>query len=43
LRRLADKKNLRAVFLDGKLAARQPADSYPVSVLAPDLLTIGSI
>ncbi|MFZ1040506.1 MAG: amidohydrolase family protein [Anaerolineales bacterium] len=42
LRRLADKKNLRAVFLDGKLAARQPADSYPVSVLAPDLLTIGS-
>jgi len=43
LRRLADKKNLRAVFLDGKLVARQPADSYPVSVLAPDLLTIGSI
>jgi len=42
LRRLADKRNLRAVFLDGKLAARQPADSYPASVLAPDLLTIGS-
>jgi imidazolonepropionase-like amidohydrolase len=42
LKRLADKKNLRAVFLDGKLAARQPTDSYPVSVLAPDLLTIGS-
>ena len=43
LKRLADKKNLRAVFLDGKLAARQPTDSYPVSVLAPDLLTIGSM
>ena len=26
LKRLADKKILRAVFLDGKLAARQPAD-----------------
>jgi len=43
LRRLADKKNLRAVFLDGKLAARRATDSYPVSVLAPDLLTIGAI
>jgi imidazolonepropionase-like amidohydrolase len=43
LKRLADKKNLRAVFLGGKLAARQPTDSYPVSILAPDLLTIGSI
>jgi len=43
LKRLADKKNLRAVFLDGKLAARQPTDSYPVSVLVPDLLTIGSM
>ena len=43
LKRLADKKNLRAVFLDGKLAARQPADSYPASILAPDLLTIGSM
>jgi imidazolonepropionase-like amidohydrolase len=43
LRRLADKKNLRAVFLEGRLAARQPTDTYPVSVLAPDLLTIGSI
>ncbi len=43
LKRLADKKNLRAVFLDGKLAARQPTDSYPVSVLAPDSLTIGSL
>ncbi|HUI87398.1 MAG TPA: amidohydrolase family protein [Anaerolineales bacterium] len=42
LKRLADKKNLRAVFLDGKLAARQAADSYPASVLAPDLLTIGT-
>jgi len=42
LQLLADKKNLRAVFLDGKVAARQPTDSYPVSVLAPDLLTIGS-
>ena len=43
LKRLADKRNLRAVFLDGKLAARQPADSYPASVLAHDLLTIGSM
>jgi imidazolonepropionase-like amidohydrolase len=40
LKRLADKKNLRAVFLGGKLAARQATDAYPVSVLAADLLTI---
>jgi imidazolonepropionase-like amidohydrolase len=43
LRRLADKKNLRAVFLDGQLAARRATDAYPVSILAPDLLTIGSM
>jgi imidazolonepropionase-like amidohydrolase len=42
LRRLADMKLLRAVFLDGKLAARQPIDAYPASILAPDLLTIGA-
>ncbi len=43
LRRLADKKKLRAVFLDGQLVARQATDSYPVSILAPDLLEIGLI
>ena len=42
LKRLADKKNLRAVFLGGKLVARQTTDAYPVSVLASDLLTIDS-
>ncbi len=41
LMRLADKRKLRAVFLDGKLVARQPSDSYPVSILASDLLEIG--
>ncbi len=41
LRRLADKKLLRAVFLDGKLVARQAIDSYPRSVLAQDCLAVG--
>lgn len=40
LRRLADKKLIRAVFLDGRLAARQPVDAYPRSVLAPDCLAV---
>jgi imidazolonepropionase-like amidohydrolase len=40
LRRLADKKCIRAVFLDGKLAARQPTDSYPKAILAKDCLSI---
>jgi len=40
LRRLGDKKLIRAVFLNGKLAARQPTDSYPRTVLAPDCLAI---
>jgi imidazolonepropionase-like amidohydrolase len=41
LRRLADKKQIRGVFLDGKLVARQPVDSYPKSVLAQDCLAVG--
>ena len=41
LKRLGDKKCIRAVFLDGKLVARQPADSYPRTVLARDCLTVG--
>jgi imidazolonepropionase-like amidohydrolase len=40
LSRLADKKQIRAVFLDGKLVARQPTDSYPKTVLARDGLLI---
>ena len=40
LRRLADKKCIRAVFLDGKLAARQPTDSYPKAILAKDCLSV---
>ena len=41
LRRLGDKKSIRAVFLDGKLVARQPGDAYPRTVLAKDCLTVG--
>lgn len=41
LRRLADSRHLRAVFRDGKLVARQSADSYPRTVFARDCLTIG--
>jgi len=41
LKRLADKKLIRAVFLEGKLVARQPADSYPRTILARDCLTVG--
>jgi imidazolonepropionase-like amidohydrolase len=40
LSRLADRKQIRAVFLDGKLVARQPTDSYPKTVLARDGLLI---
>ena len=40
LRRLADKKLLRAVFLDGKIVARQATDSYPKTVLAADCLAV---
>jgi len=40
LRRLADKKLIRGVLLDGKLVARQPTDSYPKTILAPDCLTV---
>jgi imidazolonepropionase-like amidohydrolase len=41
LKRLADKKLIRAVFLDGKLVARQPGDPYPRTILARDCLTVG--
>ncbi len=41
LKRLADKKLIRAVFLNGRLVARQPADSYPRTILARDCLTVG--
>ncbi len=41
LKRLADKKCIRAVFLGGKLVARQPGDAYPRTVLARDCLTVG--
>lgn len=41
LARLADRKQIRAVFLGGKLAARQPTDSYPKTILARDCLLIG--
>src|SRR5512138_3104685 len=41
LRRIGDKKTIRAVFRDGRLVARQPADSYPKTILARDCLTVG--
>jgi imidazolonepropionase-like amidohydrolase len=41
LGRLADKKQIRAVFLEGKLAARQPTDAYPRTILVRDGLLIG--
>ncbi len=41
LKRLSDKKCIRAVFLDGRLVARQPGDSYPRTILARDCLTVG--
>lgn len=41
LKKLADKKLIRAVFQDGKLAAQQPSDAYPRAILARDCLTVG--
>jgi len=41
LRKLADKRLLRAVFQDGKLTAQQPSDAYPRAILARDCLTVG--
>ncbi len=41
LKRLADKRQIRAVFLDGKLVARQPVDLYPKTILTNDCLTVG--
>ncbi len=41
LKRLGDKKCNRAVFLDGRLVARQPGDAYPRTILAKDCLTVG--
>jgi imidazolonepropionase-like amidohydrolase len=41
LKRLGDKKCLRAVFQEGRLVARQPADAYPKTILSRDCLTVG--
>jgi imidazolonepropionase-like amidohydrolase len=41
LKRIGDKKQIRAVFLDGRLVARQPGDAYPRTILARDCLTVG--
>ncbi len=41
LQRLADKESIRAVFLEGKLAARQPADSYFDEILVKDCSFVG--
>ena len=41
LKYLADRKVIRAVFLDGKLVARQSADAYPKTILARDCMTVG--
>ena len=41
LKKLASKKLIRAVFLDGKIVVRHPADTYPKTILARDCLTVG--
>lgn len=41
LKKLGDKKTIRAVFLGGMLVARQPGDAYPRTILARDCLTVG--
>jgi imidazolonepropionase-like amidohydrolase len=41
LKKLGDKKLIRAVFQDGKLSAQQPSDAYPRAILARDCLTVG--
>ncbi len=41
LKRLGDKKTIRAVFREGRLVARQPGDAYPRTILARDCLTVG--
>ncbi len=41
LKKLANKKSIRAVFLNGKLVVRQPGDSYPKTILAKDCLAVG--
>jgi imidazolonepropionase-like amidohydrolase len=41
LKKLSDKRLIRAVFQDGKLAAQQPSDAYPRAILARDCLTVG--
>ncbi len=41
LRRLADKKLINAVFLDGKLAACQPTDTFPKALVARGCLQVG--
>ena len=41
LSRLADKRLIRAVFLEGRLVARQPTDAYPKTMFTRDNLLIG--
>ena len=41
LKRLGDRKTIRAVFRDGMLVARQPGDAYPRTILSKDCLTVG--
>lgn len=41
LRRLADKKLIHAVFLDGKLVACQPTDTFPKAISARGCLQVG--
>jgi len=41
LKKLGDKKLIRAVFQDGKLSAQQPSDAYPRAIIARDCLTVG--
>jgi imidazolonepropionase-like amidohydrolase len=40
LSRLADQKQLRAVFMDGKVVVRRSTDDYPRTVLAQDCLSL---
>jgi imidazolonepropionase-like amidohydrolase len=41
LKKLGDKKLIRAVFQDGKLSAQQPSDAYPRAIIARDCLIVG--
>lgn len=41
LQRLADRRQIRAVFTGGRVAARRPSDSYPKTILVRDNLQLG--